>query len=44
VTGPLGRIVARLREEWPWLKVLPRADSAYAREELMAWCKDNDVD
>ena len=44
VTGPLGRIVARLREEWPWLKVLLRADSAYAREELMAWCKDNDVD
>ena len=44
VTGPLGRIVARLRQEWPWLKVILRADSAYAREELMAWCKDNDVD
>ena len=44
VTGPLGRIVARLREAWPWLKVLLRADSAYPREELMAWCKDNDVD
>ena len=44
VTGPLGRVVARLRREWPWLKVLVRADSAYAREELMAWCKDNDVD
>ena len=44
VTGPLGRIVARLREEWPWLKVLLRTDSAYAREELMAWCTDNDLD
>jgi len=44
VTGPLGRVIARLRREWPWLKVLVRADSAYAREELMAWCKDNDVD
>ena len=44
VTGPLGRIVARLRQEWPWLKILLRADSAYARDELMAWCKDNDVD
>ena len=22
VTGPLGRIVARLRQEWPWLKIL----------------------
>ena len=44
VTGPLGRIVARLRQEWPWLKILLRADSAYARDELMTWCKDNDVD
>ena len=32
VTGPLGRIVARLRQEWPWLKILLRADSAYALE------------
>ena len=44
VTGPLGRIIARLRQEWPWLKIVLRADSAYAREELMAWCRDNDVD
>ena len=44
VTRPLGRIIARLRQEWPWLEILLRADSAYAREELMAWCKDNDVD
>ena len=40
VTGPPGRIVARLRQEWPWLKILLRADSAYARDELMAWCKE----
>ena len=26
------------------IRDLLRADSAYAREELMAWCKDNDVD
>ena len=44
VTAPLGRIIERLREEWPWLKILLRADSAYAREELLAWCADNDVD
>ena len=31
VTGPLGGIIARLRREWPWLKILLRADSAYAR-------------
>ena len=41
---PLGRIIARLRQEWPWLKILLRADSAYGREELLAWCEDNGVD
>ena len=44
VTGPLGRIIARLRQEWPWLKILLRADSSYAREALLAWCEDNRVD
>ena len=44
VTGPLGRIVDRLRQRWPGLKILVRADSAYAREELLAWCEDNGVD
>ena len=43
VTAPLGRIIARLRQEWPWLKILLRADSSYAREELLAWCEDNRV-
>ena len=40
----LGRIIGRLRQEWPWLKILVRADSAYAREDLLAWCEDNRVD
>ena len=40
----LDRIIARLRQEWPWLKILLRADSAYAREDLLAWCEDNRVD
>ena len=44
VTAPLGRIIARLRQEWPWLKILLRADSAYAREELLAWCEDSGID
>ena len=33
-----------LRREWPWLRILLRTDSAYAREELTAWCEDNRVD
>ena len=40
----LGRLVARLRREWPGLAILVRADSAYAREDLLAWCEDNGVD
>ena len=43
VTEPLGRIVARLRQRWPGVEILIRADSAYAREELLAWCEDNGV-
>ena len=44
VTGPLGRIVERLRERWPGLEILLRADSSYAREEILAWCEGNGVD
>ena len=44
VTGPLGRIVERLRQRWPGLEILLRADSSYAREEILAWCEDNGVD
>lgn len=38
------RIVARLRNRWPKLKVILRADSGFCREELMRWCEDNRVD
>ncbi len=44
VRGPLGRIVERLRQRWPGLQILLRADSAYAREEILAWCENNGVD
>src|SRR5690606_14221436 len=29
---------------WPKVKILLRADSGFAREELMAWCEANQVD
>ncbi len=38
------RIVTRLRSQWPDVKILLRADSGFAREELMAWCEQNQVD
>lgn len=39
-----GRIVAQLRQRWPEVKIVLRADSGFCREELMAWCENNHVD
>ena len=36
--------VARIRERWPAVEIVLRADSGFAREELMAWCEANGVD
>jgi hypothetical protein len=38
------RIVAQIRRRWPQVRILVRADSGFAREELMAWCEANGVD
>jgi hypothetical protein len=38
------RIVARIRTRWPKVSILLRADSGFARDELMAWCETNGVD
>ena len=38
------RIVSRLRDVWPQVKILLRADSGFAREALMGWCEQNQVD
>jgi Transposase DDE domain group 1 len=38
------RIVAHIRSRWPEVRILLRADSGFAREELMAWCEANGVD
>ena len=40
----VARIVAQIRRRWPWVRILLRADSGFAREELMAWCEANGVD
>lgn len=40
----IARIVAQIRQRWPRVKVLLRADSGFARESLMAWCEANKVD
>src|SRR6266567_3367180 len=40
----VARIVAQIRQRWPHVRILLRADSGFAREELMAWCEANGVD
>ena len=39
----VARIVAHIRRRWPRTRILLRADSGFAREELMAWCEANGV-
>jgi hypothetical protein len=38
------RIVFQIRQQWPEVSIVLRADSGFAREELMAWCERNQVD
>ena len=40
----LARIVGQIRQHWPRVEILLRADSGFARDELMAWCEANGVD
>jgi len=40
----VSRIVAQLRQRWPQVKIVLRADSGFCREALMAWCEQNHVD
>ena len=40
----VARIVGRIRERWPAVEIVLRANSGFAREGLMAWCEENGVD
>ena len=40
----VARLVAHIRRRWPQVRILVRADSGFARDELMAWCEANGVD
>jgi hypothetical protein len=43
-TQETARIIAHIRERWPEVRIILRAGSGFAREELMAWCEENAVD
>lgn len=38
------RVVGQIRQKWPEVKVILRADSGFARDALMSWCETNGVD
>jgi hypothetical protein len=37
-------VVAQIRARWPKVQIVLRADSGFAREEIMAWCEEHGVD
>jgi hypothetical protein len=43
IVEEIARIVAFIREHWPETTIIVRADSGFCRDELMAWCEDNDI-
>lgn len=40
----VARIVAELRKAWPEVEIWIRADSGFARDDLMTWCEENNVE
>ncbi|HEX6143077.1 MAG TPA: IS1380 family transposase [Geminicoccaceae bacterium] len=38
------RIVGQVRGRWPKVEIVLRADSGFARDALMTWCTDHEVD
>ena len=40
----VARIVGQIRQHWPRVRILLRADSGFARDELMSWCEAHGVD
>jgi len=38
------RIVGQIRESWPEVRIILRADSGFCRDGLMNWCENNHVE
>jgi len=37
------RIVGQIRQVWPSVQIIVRADSGFCREELMRWCEEHGI-
>jgi hypothetical protein len=40
----IARVVAHVRKAWPDVEIWLRADSGFARDDMMSWCEANRVD
>ncbi len=40
----VARIVGQIRQRWPMVRIVLRADLGFARDALMAWCEANGID
>ena len=40
----LERIIGRIRQRWPQVRIIVRGDSGFCRDDLMTWCETNEVD
>ena len=38
------RIIDQIRQSWPAVRIILRADSGFCRNGLMDWCEDNAID
>lgn len=44
IRNHLRRLVRRIRQHWPTIRITIRGDGHYGRHEVMAWCEASDVD
>ena len=40
----LTKIIGRMRQTWPAVKILIRGDAGFCREHIMTWCEQHQVD
>ncbi len=40
----LQRIIPQIQQRWSKTQIIVRGDSAYARDEIMSWCEEHNVD
>jgi hypothetical protein len=40
----LKHVIARIRSQWPKVRILVRGDSHYGRHEAMEWCESQEID